>query len=156
MSPCQLPSEDPKKNITAVLYITTVQTSESNCENWTWSGDDTRRTVQTEMTFTSTLDRYKFVDYKYNSYIRTGLTIHHFNITRKRWLVKITENRGAHIFQKFRHQLRILGARKGDMTQVPYWVPTNIRRRSTKFSGHGILAPGICTPLFMKAVDCRA
>ena len=64
---------------------------------------------------------------------------------------------GVYIFsKKCRHHLRILGARKGDMTQVPYWVPTNIRRRSTKFSRHGVLAPGICTPLIMTAVDCRA
>jgi len=55
---------------------------------------------------------------------------------------------GAKIFQKYRSHLRILGAiAVGDMEQVPNWWPTNISHHNTKFSGHGDLAPGICTPL---------
>jgi hypothetical protein len=36
---------------------------------------------------------------------------------------------------------------KGDIKQVPYCVPTDIRRHRAKFSGHGDLALGICAPL---------
>jgi len=33
--------------------------------------------------------------------------------------------------------------RKGDMTQVPYCAPTNMRRHSTKFTRPGDLVPGM-------------
>jgi len=35
----------------------------------------------------------------------------------------------------------------GDMKQVPYREPINIRHQSTKFSLSGDLAPVICAPL---------
>ena len=36
---------------------------------------------------------------------------------------------------------------KGDMKQIPYWGPTNIRRHHIKFSHPGDLVPGISAPL---------
>jgi hypothetical protein len=36
---------------------------------------------------------------------------------------------------------------KGDIKQVPYCVPTDIRCHRAKFSDHGDLALGICAPL---------
>jgi hypothetical protein len=33
-----------------------------------------------------------------------------------------------------------------DMKQVPYWRSTNTRRHCIKFSSHGDLVLGICTP----------
>jgi hypothetical protein len=35
----------------------------------------------------------------------------------------------------------------GDMQQLPYWVPTNIRGHRTQFSLSRDQAPGICAPL---------
>jgi hypothetical protein len=32
-----------------------------------------------------------------------------------------TLNRGSQIFLKSRSQLQILGSKKGDMMQIPYW-----------------------------------
>ena len=42
----------------------------------------------------------------------------------------------------------------GDMKQVPYRGPTNIRRHRTNFGRHGDLAPGICVPL-LRHEDCK-
>jgi hypothetical protein len=36
---------------------------------------------------------------------------------------------------------------KDDIKQVPYRGPTTINHNHTKFSHHGDLTPGICTPL---------
>jgi hypothetical protein len=36
---------------------------------------------------------------------------------------------------------------KGDVKDSPYWGSTYIKRRRTKFSRHGNLAPGICAPV---------
>jgi hypothetical protein len=43
--------------------------------------------------------------------------------------------------------LKITGATNGDIQQVSYGGPTNIRRRRTKFSHHGNQAPAIYAPL---------
>jgi hypothetical protein len=43
-----------------------------------------------------------------------------------------------------RHPRQNSRRHKDVMKQVPYWVPTNIRRHRTKFSRHGDLATGIC------------
>jgi hypothetical protein len=51
-----------------------------------------------------------------------------------------THAKGAQIFQKYRHQ-------KGNMKQVPYFGPTNIRHHHTKFSCRGSVAPMVCAPL---------
>ena len=48
---------------------------------------------------------------------------------------------GLHKFSKTSRR------QKGDMTQVPYWGLTDIRRPRTKYSGPGDLTAGICAPL---------
>jgi hypothetical protein len=57
----------------------------------------------------------------------------------------VNKNRGA-VFILFWRHLKILVA-KGDIEQVPYWGPTNIRQRRKKFSRYDDMAPGICASL---------
>ena len=59
----------------------------------------------------------------------------------------LTYTRVAQIFQKRTNNLKILGDVKGDVKQLPYWGPVNIRPHRTKFSLSGDLASGICAPL---------
>jgi len=63
-------------------------------------------------------------------------------------LVFVSFNAGVHsLSKKSRNHLKILGAKRGGMQQVPYWGPSDIRRRHwTRFIRHSVLTPEICTP----------
>ena len=65
------------------------------------------------------------------------------------WLMflKYNKTRGAQIFQKPRSHFKNSRRQKGDVQQVPYWGPTNIRRHRTKPSRHGALELGVCVTL---------
>jgi len=52
----------------------------------------------------------------------------------------VLSDRVAQHLQKSSSHLKILGAKNGDMKQVPYQEPTNIRCHYTKFSRYGDLA----------------
>jgi hypothetical protein len=54
---------------------------------------------------------------------------------------------GAQIFQKSRSNIKVLGAGRGDMKQVPYRGATNIWLHLTKCLRSGDLAHAIFTPL---------
>jgi hypothetical protein len=54
---------------------------------------------------------------------------------------------GVPTFSKSTNHFKILDTRKGDMKQIPYWEPHNIRHHRTKLSLPGDVASGICAPL---------
>lgn len=59
-------------------------------------------------------------------------------------------NKVAHIFQKSRRNLKIVGVRRATLKQVTRRGTPHISYHSTNFSRHGNSASGICAPLLYK------
>jgi hypothetical protein len=59
---------------------------------------------------------------------------------------------GLHRFSKIRELSQDTRCQLGDIKQVPYWGPTNVRRHRTKFNSLGDLSLGICAPVFFISV----
>lgn len=56
------------------------------------------------------------------------------------------------IFQKSRKHLNSIGVWKLRSSKVPYWKPTNVRRRGTKFIRPCEMASHICAPVLSKTL----
>jgi hypothetical protein len=56
-------------------------------------------------------------------------------------------HRGAQFFQLYGSPRQIFSRQTGDTNQIPYSMPTNIRRQNVQFSCSCDLVPGICPPV---------
>ena len=82
----------------------------------------------------------------YHKFLYSNLCVLYF------FHISVVLGHGWTNFPKIWEPPQIFGCHKGGMKYVPQWRPTNIRRRSIKFSRPGELAMGIWATLIIQQV----